>query len=1268
MRRRAPALLVASLLCGLLAASSASAAGNEYLKPYEATVDDAAAGILLEAGADLGEAGYMPGRGLQQIEVPLYTSQAERLEDRGVELDEVEIEEPVGTKALRQALNGGDSPNPFYTVYRSYSEPGGVADEMREIAAEHRDIVKLETVGHTTLGKPILVLKITNDARNVPDNTRIPVLYSSINHAREWIAAETGRRLMNWFVDNRDSDLMQSLLKTHELWVMPMQNPDGYDHTFTCGSGATNRMCGEGEPESNRLWRKNLRDNNNDGIFGNSGDGVDPNRNYPTGWNLDPEGSSGNTGSETYRGPSALSEPENKAYDRLLRRVDFVSLVNYHSAAQLLLYPFGSYTDYSSTDDSFFKAVTGTYGDAAVDPYISQRSADLYVTNGETVEHGYAEYGVLGWTPELDTRATGGISGGSSFVYPDDEEKVQAVFLKNLDFALNVAVSAKDPEEPRNYDTNPSNYRVKATVDIEPTPLEVSYGATQTVEAVVKKSLGPVDIQMSISGEGLPNRTVNLRATAWEGGERLGDRPGSFFRRVRVTTPENWSTETQEPRFPTPGDIVSVTIRAGGQSQFFQYRVEAVPDTPGEGEQPKQRVLVVAAEDYTGVSPNRRPGYDVAPRYLQHHVDALTAAGYEVEVFNADSPPLNADGVPAPKRLTSLGILSHFDAVLYYTGDDFIPQDPENTDPRHLATSTTTGASGSTEMASWSFKGWIALRDYLNEGGKVVFSGRNSIQPFISTSTGLNATGPYNYRSDQVYGFFYPPDNAGDDRRPHTAIQRLIPVSNDVAQYYFGAAVRTAGYGSATFDASSVLPATGGLFEGMAPITLDTGSGNDPNQDVNGISLPRAKSPTRFRNWSSLAVQKPLRQERIELDVEDPPTQVGGVALSTRDTVSFGFGLEQVNAETRDELVRRSFAYLLPTEPDTTPPTVAFTYPAEGAIATPVDPVEIDVDAVDERGDMKEVRLFVGDEMVDRKVSFPFQLRYAPTAADVGNNVTLRVVAEDAAGNTAEATRAVAVESAAALVEAPLPGDVLPTIVGEPASGRTLTCMNGGFLNEPTEYRYEWLRNGVPIAGATSQSYVTIAADLGRQLRCRITAINSAGDADATSDFVIVSGGPQGPTGPTGPTGPQGPSGPTGPGGPSGPTGPTGPGGPSGPTGPQGPSGPTGPTGPQGPQGPPGPPGSTVLVSCQLSDDSRSIECTMSTSQTTTARLKASVRLAGSRVQATKSGKRGKVTVRLHNKRRLSRSQRVVVRVSVAGRTARMTVPIGKRVKLTTKG
>ncbi len=113
-------------------------------------------------------------------------------------------------------------------------------------------------------------------------------------------------------------------------------------------------------------------------------------------------------------------------------------------------------------------------------------------------------------------------------------------------------------------------------------------------------------------------------------------------------------------------------------------------------------MLVVAAEDYTGTSPNRKAGYATAPRYLQQHVDALKAAGYEVDTFNTDAPPLNAAGVPGQRSPTFLGVFSHFDAVDYYTGDDYVPQEPAETNPRYL--STATAFTGSNVVASWAVK------------------------------------------------------------------------------------------------------------------------------------------------------------------------------------------------------------------------------------------------------------------------------------------------------------------------------------------------------------------------------------------------------------------------------------------------------------------------------------------------------------------------------------------------------------------------------------
>ena len=83
---------------------------------------------------------------------------------------------------------------------------------------------------------------------------------------------------------------------------MPVANPDGYDYTF----------------DDDRLWRKNLRDNDGDGQVA-IGDGVDLNRNFPTRWGYDDEGSSPDPSSDTYRGPAPASEPETQALDGPLR-------------------------------------------------------------------------------------------------------------------------------------------------------------------------------------------------------------------------------------------------------------------------------------------------------------------------------------------------------------------------------------------------------------------------------------------------------------------------------------------------------------------------------------------------------------------------------------------------------------------------------------------------------------------------------------------------------------------------------------------------------------------------------------------------------------------------------------------------------------------------------------------------------------------------------------------------------------------------------------
>ena len=392
-------------------------------------------------------------------------------------------------------------PDGSYDVYRPYFDHTYVGtddgtstgtprqtlfEEMQALAASRPDIVKPEIVGYSQYRHtPILALKVTKDARSTPDGQRPAVLYNATQHAREWITPESIRRLSHLFVDNytnptdtseadnvNGDDLngeadaltkgeLTRLINANELWFLIVANPDGYDWTFTPG---------------NRLWRKNLRDNDGDGQI-TSVDGVDPNRNFPSHWGYDNAGSSPDPSSETYRGTGPASEAETKAMDGLVKRVGFEEQVNYHSAAELLLYPLGFQQTTYTADDPIFRALSGTDEDPAIkgqepgapDFYDPDVSAELYITNGDTVDHVYSKYDTLAWTPEMDVSDPDREGGESVFEFQDSESDLEDAFEKNVPFVLDVARSAKDP-------ANPSTHLGNDVPDFELKPFDVSYG------------------------------------------------------------------------------------------------------------------------------------------------------------------------------------------------------------------------------------------------------------------------------------------------------------------------------------------------------------------------------------------------------------------------------------------------------------------------------------------------------------------------------------------------------------------------------------------------------------------------------------------------------------------------------------------------------------------------------------------------------------------------------------------------------------------------
>lgn len=87
---------------------------------------------------------------------------------------------------------------------------------------------------------------------------------------------------------------------------------------------------------------------------------------------------------------------------------------------------------------------------------------------------------------------------------------------------------------------------------------------------------------------------------------------------------------------------------------------------------------------------------------------------------------------------------------------------------------------------------------------------------------------------------------------------------------------------------------------------------------------------------------------------------------------------------------------------------------------------------------------------------------------------------------------------------APLPvNTVAPSFSGTLGVSFELTGDDGTWTGA-TSFSRRWLRNGVPIFGATNQTYVPVEADNGQTLTYRVIGINSTGAATALSASQVI--------------------------------------------------------------------------------------------------------------------------------------------------------------------
>ncbi|MFO8108992.1 MAG: M14 family zinc carboxypeptidase [Thermoplasmata archaeon] len=231
----------------------------------------------------------------------------------------------LGNSTFSPTIQGSEYPFPDH--YPSVSELYSWYDDLE---VEYPNLISKINIGQSYEGRDLWVLEVTSDEDTQVDY-KPGFLVDGNMHAREWsgnqVSAYFMWRLLNEYDTN---ETIHWLVNNRRIYVMPMQNPDGYTYDGDGGVGSGNN------------WRKNRNDSIPDDAVG-----VDLNRNWDIMWesgNDDPRGGD-------YHGEAPFSEYENWHERDFILDNSIDSYQNIHSYAGTLLIPLCYSSDPSPHDD-----------------------------------------------------------------------------------------------------------------------------------------------------------------------------------------------------------------------------------------------------------------------------------------------------------------------------------------------------------------------------------------------------------------------------------------------------------------------------------------------------------------------------------------------------------------------------------------------------------------------------------------------------------------------------------------------------------------------------------------------------------------------------------------------------------------------------------------------------------------------------------------------------------------------------------------------------
>jgi hypothetical protein len=331
MRSRCLSVFMLLVICFVVGSVARAAVHEEiYARIWVSSIEEKGR-ILGERGLDVDAAGP------DWLDVVVDSERLHDLQAKGYNV-EVKYWTP---QERDQALFGAKGMLDFHT----YST---MVTEMEQAAADHPNIVILDTLGYSVQGRMILGAKVSDNPSIDEDEPEFRII--GCHHGNEYMSVEMPLLMLQYLTDNYGSNSQVThLVNDRETWIIPMMNPDG-------------RTAG-------------TRYNAN---------GVDLNRDYGYIWNHDT--------------PDIFSQPETRAIRQHGLEHNFSLSLSFHTSGDVMNYVW-NYKNFPVADSAFVVNISTEYG--SFNGYWVVEGYNWYQTYGDCDDWSYGSRGDVDATIEV---------------------------------------------------------------------------------------------------------------------------------------------------------------------------------------------------------------------------------------------------------------------------------------------------------------------------------------------------------------------------------------------------------------------------------------------------------------------------------------------------------------------------------------------------------------------------------------------------------------------------------------------------------------------------------------------------------------------------------------------------------------------------------------------------------------------------------------------------------------------------------------------------